>query len=271
MTHLRHSLRNLALAAFAAVCFELTSPAFGADRGVDLRLNPTAHGVITLGDIFEGLSTSSARVEVIRAPLPGLQAVLEADEIQALARRNGIIWANTTGLHHIIVTSLPGQAAAAARRMAISPSHTAGRNMSTLVYSRNMSAGEIVQAADLEWSDQATIGDSLGEPDLAIGKAARRPLRAGSPVQLYDLLNPKVIHRDQMVDVAYETEGITLTLEGKAMADAAVGDPVDIINLSSKKVISAVASGLGKAVIGPRAEQLRASTFDPRLRTAALN
>jgi flagella basal body P-ring formation protein FlgA len=271
MTRLSHSLRSLAWAIVAAVCFELTSPALGADRGVDLRVNPTAHGVITLGDIFDGLSASSARVEVIRAPKPGLQAVLEADEIQALARRNGVVWANTTGLHHIIVTSLPGQASAAGHRMTISSTRPAGRNASALVYSRNMSAGEIVQAADLEWSDQAVIGDSIGQPDLAIGKAARRPLRAGSPVQLYDLLNPKVIHRDEMVDVAYETEGITLTLEGKAMADAAVGDPVDIINLSSKKVISAVASGPGKAVIGPRAEQLRASAFNPRLRTAALN
>jgi flagella basal body P-ring formation protein FlgA len=71
--------------------------------------------------------------------------------------------------------------------------------------------------------------------------------------------------------VAFESEGIVLTLEGKAASDATLGDTVEVINTSSKKTIEAVASAPGRAVVGPAADALKASMLSPTLHTAALN
>ena len=62
-----------------------------------------------------------------------------------------------------------------------------------------------------------------------------------------------VLVRDQ-----YDDGGISLSLQGKAMAAAATGDLVPVQNTLSKKVIQAVATGPGSAAVGPQAQALQA-------------
>jgi flagella basal body P-ring formation protein FlgA len=252
-----------------------------AGQTVELKPHPVARGYITLGDLFENTGDAAAKVVVIHAPPPGLEAVLEATEIQMLARREGLDWSNAQGLAHITVQSLPGgsQGSAASsfrgktrpsRRL---PSDASGpRESRTLVYARSLGPGEIVDASDLQWSSDAVAGDdALDTPSQAIGKSARHAVRAGAPVQAYDLASPKLIHAGDAVEVAYENDGVVLTLEAKAMSDATLGDTVEVINPSSKKTIEAVASAPGRALVGPRADALKAAMLSPGLRTAALN
>jgi flagella basal body P-ring formation protein FlgA len=250
-----------------------------AGQPVELKLHPVARGYITLGDLFENANETAAKVVVVHAPPAGLDAVLEATEIQMLARREGLDWSNQQGLLHITVASLPSGAPSSHSSSARTGERSARRARSgegeltrTLVYARNLAAGEIVDASDLQWSS-ATVagGDSLDNPALAIGKSARHPVHAGAPVQPYDLVSPKLIHAGDSVEVAYENDGIVLTLEGKAASDATLGDTVEVINTSSKKTIEAVASAPGRAVVGPAADVLKASMLSPTLHTAALN
>jgi len=250
-----------------------------AEQPVQLKSHPVARGYITLGDLFDNATAAAAKVVVIHAPPPGLDAVLEATEIQMLARREGLDWSNAQGLAQITVESLPGGAAASrsatARPAALSTrkaprDEASERQDKILVYARNLAAGEILQAADLQWSADAGA-DGLDNPALAIGKSARHPVRAGSAVQPYDLAKPKLIHAGDAVEVAYENDGVVLTLEAKATSDATLGDTVEVINPSSKQIIEAVASGPGRALVGPGADALKASLLTPALRTAALN
>ena len=95
--------------------------------------------------------------------------------------------------------------------------------------------------------------------DALVGQSARRPLREGAPAPVHDLSPPKVIRRDQEVEVSFATDGIRLVLTGRALADAAVGDPVLVLNTQSKKTIDAVAAGPGRAEVGPDADARRAS------------
>jgi flagella basal body P-ring formation protein FlgA len=252
-----------------------------ASQPVELKAHPVAHGYITLGDLFEGAPAETAKVVVIRAPPPGLDAVLEASEIQMLALREGLAWSNAQGLANITVESLPGGAPVArnstvhagTRSSRRPPREDVGdRQDRTLVYARNLAAGEILEASDLQWSANAVAAsDGLDNPALAIGKSARHPVRAGAPVQAYDLANPKLIHAGDAVEVAYESDGVVLTLEAKATSDATLGDTVEVVNPTSKKTIEAVASAPGRALVGPRADALKASLLTPTLHTAALN
>ncbi len=242
--------------AFVAGLFLIPFPAF-AGQPVDLRPDLAGHaGVVTLGDIFEGVEGASARKVVGRAPVGG-EAVLDAGDVQLAARSAGLDWANSSGQRRIIVAVMDGPAETARPAHAVRRTHHS-HTAQTLVYARNISVGEILEASDLEWSDEALAGaDAPNQPDEVIGKAARLPLRAGAAVAGHELIAAKVIRRDQMISVDYEAEGVSLSLAAKAMGDAAVGDTVQAMNLSSKKVIEAVATAPGHAAVGPGADAAR--------------
>lgn len=68
-----------------------------------------------------------------------------------------------------------------------------------------------------------------------------------------------VINRNDMVRVTYEVGGVKLAVMGRAMRDAAIGEPVAVSNTTSNRVIDAVAAGPGQAVAGPAGDAIRAS------------
>ena len=253
----------LRFAAAGMTALVLAFPAAAADlelRGVMQAAGPR----ITLADIFEGAGAKGAVVVGSAAPAGG-QTVLDAGLVQAAARRAGLDWSNAEGRRRLIVASVDR---AAARGTAAAHGHHA-----VLAYARNLNAGEIVQASDLVWSDEAVApGDALADADAAVGMAARRPLRVGAAAASHDLSAPRVIKRDDSVQVAFDEGGITLTLTGRALGDAAVGDAVAVMNPASKKTVDAVASGPGRAVVGAAAEALRARAFpNPAFAYASLS
>jgi flagella basal body P-ring formation protein FlgA len=245
---------RIALAAAAAL-LALAGPAFAAVP-VALRASPLAHGAaVTLADLFDGASGWQAETVVAPAAAPGGQVVLDAGRVQLAAQRAGFAWDNPQGLHRILVGTAPSGAPVGAA------AHAA-RGPQALAWARNIAAGEIIQPADLVWSDKVIAGaDAPGDPDGVIGQAARHPIRAGAAVQRSDTSAPVVIHRNEMIEIVFSAPGIHLALQGQALKDAAVGEPVQVLNPSSKKVIEAVASGPGKAVVGPAAEALKARPF----------
>jgi flagella basal body P-ring formation protein FlgA len=70
----------------------------------------------------------------------------------------------------------------------------------------------------------------------------------------------QVIARNDMVRVTYQVGGVNLSVMGKAMRNAAVGEPVAVLNTNSNRMIDAVASGPGQAVAGPAADMARVNT-----------
>jgi len=243
----------------AAALAGLATPAL-AGAPVELKGSLQSHGAsVTLADLFDGAVGPAGTVVVAAAAAPGYNTVLEAGRVQIAARAAGLDWANANGVRRILVASTAAPAAPVNQRSA--KAH-APRAAQALAYARNLNAGEIVQASDLVWSDEAVAPPGApSDPDKVIGQAARRPLRVGAAVAAGDLAAPVVIRRDDTISVAYEAAGMRLVLQGKALKDAAVGDSVPVLNPQSKKVIDAVAAGPGKALVGPRAEAVRSAAF----------
>ncbi|HUZ12683.1 MAG TPA: flagellar basal body P-ring formation chaperone FlgA [Caulobacteraceae bacterium] len=243
--------RTALLAAALALC---ASPALAA-QAVSLGSNLVApDGPLTLGEIFEG---AGAAAPVVVARLSGPSVVLDADAVQAFALRHGLDWANPRGIQRIIVRAGPAA------------SLGGGRGHEVLTYGRSLSAGELVQAGDLLWARVAEIPvDAPLDAAAVVGEQARRPLRQGDAVSSQDLAPPIVIKAGDAVLVTYADGGITLTLQAKAMASAAAGDTLNVLNTASRKLIEAVATGPGQAVVGPQALRLRTehASTDPRER-----
>ena len=245
-------MRGLTLiGAMLAAALALAQPAL-AGQPVSLRDQTQAAGPITLGDLFDNIGSAGAVVIGSGAPA-GQSAVLDAGAVQRIARAHGLDWDNPSGLQRILVQSIGGPA-------------LADRTTEVLTYARSLTAGEVVQPTDVAFGKVPSFAvppDAPRDADSVIGKVARRPLRAGSAVAERDLSNAILVKRDDLVEVGYHTDGISLILQGKAMADAAAGDPVAIQNMTSKKVIQAIVTGPDQAVVGPEAEAIRATRQGP--------
>ena len=235
----------LALAALLTVA-AVASPAL-AGQPVSLLVNPVdASGQVTLGEIFDD---AGAARDVVVAQRTGPSVVLDAAGVAAFARRYGLDWDNPQGLRRIIVRAAPGGAEPGGRR-----------NVEVLAYARDLATGDVIQPQDLIWSKAAAAPlDAPRDVDAVVGLAARRPLRQGDAVGAHDVTAPIVIRAGDTVMVTWSEGGVTLTLQGKAIGNAAVGESVSVLNTASKKSIEAVASGPDEALVGPGAQDLKSA------------
>jgi flagella basal body P-ring formation protein FlgA len=235
------------------------APAFAGQR-VALKDAPSVAGAeVRLGDLFDGAGPASG-VLVARASGPTL--ILDAGRVQAIAAAHGLEWLNPNGYRELVVKT--GASAAPApmtvsetvRPPAPAPAPALERLVEALTWAHDLTAGDLVRPEDVVWAKvpaRLVPHDAERDPDAMVGQAARRALREGAPAAVRDLAPPRVIRRDQDVEVVFLQDGIRLVLTGRALADAALGDPVPVLNIQSKKTIDAVASGPGQALIGPAA------------------
>jgi len=245
------ALAPLILILIGALAFA-TLPGAALAAPIQLRQDVVVSGDrVTLGDLFPAAGPA-AGVVVARIQ-PGQTAVLDATQVQILARSNGIDWGNAAGLRRISVQ-------AAAPEAPRPEPKAAAHSQPVLTYVHSLSAGDIVQAQDLAWSRDAVAGaDAPRDPDAVIGMAARRPVREGDAVSLRDISAPMVIRRDDVIAVTFAMNGLSLSLQAKALSDAAAGQSVSVMNPASHKIIQAVATAPGQAVVGPEADQLKAA------------
>ena len=252
-------MRLLLLAGCIALA---ASPALAGP--VSLRVNPVDEdGRVTLGDVFDNAGSAANVVIATRA---GPSVVFEAGQLQGLALRSGLQWSNPQGLRRVVVRQgavAPTAAASASPASATTTAARPGATAEVLTYARSLSAGDIVQPEDVSWSTvQAHLVPSGAPQDAeqVIGLSAKRALRAGAAVSARDLASPQVIARNDMVEVAFISGGVRLTVTGRATRNAAVGEQVPILNLTSNRTIDAVATGPGQAVTGPAAIAARTAS-----------
>jgi flagella basal body P-ring formation protein FlgA len=221
-----------------------------------------SNGRVTLGDLFA--EAGPAASVVVARVQPGQTAVLDATQVQLVARSNGVDWGNFAGLRRITVQSAAPEPAPAPK--------AATHGAPVLTYTHSLNAGDIVQPQDLTWSREAVAGvDSPRDPDAVIGMAVRRPLREGDTVSLRDVSAPVVIKKDDVISVTFAISGLSLTLQAKALSDAAAGQSVTVMNPTSHKIVQAVATAPGQAVVGPEADQIKAAArLSPARQSLAL-
>lgn len=114
---------------------------------------------------------------------------------------------------------------------------------SAIVAARDLPAGTVVTEADLVWDENVAGG--MTDPDLAIGKQVRVAIYEGRPVVAGALRVPVLVSRNQIVRIAFDTGGLRIETEGRALSEGAAGDVVRVMNLASRKTISAVVAADG--------------------------
>ena len=120
------------------------------------------------------------------------------------------------------------------------------------VLARAVAPGEVIQLADLDWMAiriDRVSANAATDPKQLVGMTARRPLRANQMLRINDIAMAPTIHRGSMVTLMVQTENMTLTAQGRAIEDAAVGQPIRVINTMSNKPLTGIVKDATTVVI----------------------
>jgi len=128
---------------------------------------------------------------------------------------------------------------------------TAIETVEVAVLTRDIDRADMLKSSDiaLERRPKAEITGEPASRDRSIGMQLRRPMRAGNPIRVADIVKPDFVTRDQSVTVIYQVPGIYLTTRGKAIDSGAEGDTVSVLNLQTKRTLVGVVTGRGQVTV----------------------
>jgi flagella basal body P-ring formation protein FlgA len=118
---------------------------------------------------------------------------------------------------------------------------------------RLISAGEIIAADDLEWQAVRLTrlsGNSLTDAEQLVGRMAKRPLKAGQVLRQSDVAVSPVIRKNDLIRLVVKTGQMTLSVQGKALQDAALGQTIRVMNVNSNRQLSGTVVDAGTVAIG---------------------
>lgn len=123
-----------------------------------------------------------------------------------------------------------------------------------------LKAGAVLMPGDIEmkkvpfdYADQSGIETA---EDL-IGKELKRNGRAGLMLKAADVMERLTVRRNTQVTVLLKTGPMTLTVVGQSLADASAGQPVQVMNTVTKKILNGVAMADGTVAIATAAQKLQ--------------
>ena len=129
---------------------------------------------------------------------------------------------------------------------AVTPAPSAGRTAN--LPARFVQAA--ASAAGLEWTapeglNAITVTGRGGRGGVEIIAAAN-----SAPARFQRTAAPSgdiAVRRGDMLTLVYIAPGMQLTTRARAMSDAAIGDPVRVVNLQSNRTVEATVTGIGAA------------------------
>ncbi|MCK1759600.1 flagellar basal body P-ring formation protein FlgA [Bradyrhizobium sp. 137] len=128
---------------------------------------------------------------------------------------------------------------------------TAIETVEVAVLTRDIDRTELLKSSDvaLERRPKAEVTGEPASRDRTVGMQLRRPMRAGMPIHVADIVKPDFVVRDQTVTIIYQVPGLHLTTRGKAIESGAEGDTVSVLNLQSKRTLTGTVTGRGQVTV----------------------
>lgn len=173
-------VRSLLLAAAVSA---VSSATFASP--VVLRANPVDDdGRVTLGDLFEG---AGAAANIAVAERVGPSVVLEAGQLQALARQAGLDWNNPNGLRRVAVRRAAGPVQTASDAAFQPMAQSAVQPIARAAY-RPGAASQVIAR-----NDMVRVTYQVGGVNLAVMGKAMRSAGLGEPVAIMNTTSNRVI------------------------------------------------------------------------------
>lgn len=176
------------------------------------------------------------------------QMLVEATALDALAVERFAI-DQTTGRFE---ASLIAQASAAGRARPLRVTGSVVELTDVVRLRRPLARGEVVTASDVavDRVPRRAGGETTIVASEVVGLAARRSLGDGQVLRMADLERPRVVARNEQVTITFDVPGLLVTARGRALADGAVGDVIDVQNLQSRRNVQGVVVAPGRIAVG---------------------
>lgn len=112
-----------------------------------------------------------------------------------------------------------------------------------------ISRGDLIQAADLTWKQVSAAEEGFTDPEMVIGREARRTIARGKVLSRADIQQVPLIRPNDIVTVYSRRPGITIKREMKARTGGALGETVTLVELKGRQSVTARVIGLHKAEV----------------------
>lgn len=117
------------------------------------------------------------------------------------------------------------------------------------VAAHNIDRGSLVQPGDIRYVRQNLSALGANYIDLAkpiIGLALKRSVREGEVLRLSQLEEPKIIQRGDRVMLEAQSNGLSVAVQGTAMANGKLGERIQVKNTQSNQLVDAQVVGPGR-------------------------
>lgn len=118
----------------------------------------------------------------------------------------------------------------------------------TVFAAHTIRAQSIISPADLVIKNVEVPGAVTSAEEI-IGQEARVALYAGRPIRQADLGPPARVHRNQIVALIFESNGLRISAEGRALTRAGTGEIVRVMNLTSRTTVSGLVLDDGRILV----------------------
>ncbi|MBP1178826.1 flagellar basal body P-ring formation chaperone FlgA [Methylobacterium sp. PvR107] len=122
------------------------------------------------------------------------------------------------------------------------------------VLARALNRGEPVREGDLTLERRprdAVAADAQASASAILGEVAQHALSAGTVLRVSDTAPPELVARGENVTIVYETPSISLQMRGIANESGRIGAVVNVVNVTSKKVLQTTVIGPGRVSVSP--------------------
>lgn len=107
----------------------------------------------------------------------------------------------------------------------------------TVVATRTLPAGSVITEGDMRMkADKSASKLKISE---AVGRETRVTIYEGRPIRANQLIQPALIDRNQIVPLRYQSSGLQILTEGRALDRGAAGDVIRVLNTASRNTVSA--------------------------------
>ena len=119
----------------------------------------------------------------------------------------------------------------------------------SMIATRTIKAKTVIAAEDVALV-AAAIPGALTETDQAVGKETRVTLYAGRAIRAEDLGSPTLVDRNQTVILLFQSKGLTIRVEGRALDRGGAGDPIRAMNMTSRQTVTGIVAPDGTIRVG---------------------
>ncbi|WP_409566201.1 flagellar basal body P-ring formation chaperone FlgA [Methylobacterium sp. J-070] len=142
------------------------------------------------------------------------------------------------------------------------------------VLTRALNRGEPVKEGDVVMERRprdAVAADAQASATAILGEVAQHGLTAGTVLRAADTAPPELVARGENVTIVYETPSISLSMRGIANEAGRLGAVVNVVNVTSKKVLQATVVGPGRVSVGPGSAAQKGASNGQVQTTASLH